>query len=339
MKKIFLSAMMLLMLALTATAQTGNVVLYTENGERFYAIMNGERMNNDPVTNLKVTDLNQPQYGLKIIFENKSLGEMNKNLYISLGEEAVYAIRLDKKGGYKLAIRSSVPVAQAAPPAPQQQVVIWGAPAPAPVVTSTTVAPVGTTTTVTEQTTTTTTTGTGTGMNTNVNTGTGENVSMNVTTDGFGLNISVNGTGMPTTTTGGTVTSGTMTTTTTTTTTTTGGTGGTVVTQPVVVAQPVAVAPCTQMMSTDFDRAKTSIKSKSFEDSKMTLAKQITSKNCLSAAQVRDIMQLFDFEATKLEYAKYAYDYCWEKNNYYQVNDAFEFESSIEELDAYIGTR
>ena len=50
-------------------------------------------------------------------------------------------------------------------------------------------------------------------------------------------------------------------------------------------------------------------------------------------------MQLFTFEASKLDYAKYAYDYCWEKNNYYQVNDAFEFESSIEELDAYIGTR
>jgi hypothetical protein len=93
------------------------------------------------------------------------------------------------------------------------------------------------------------------------------------------------------------------------------------------------------MMGSDFEKAKASIKSKSFEDSKMTLAKQITSKNCLSAAQVKSMMELFTFEASKLDYAKYAYDFCWEKNNYYQVNDAFEFESSIEELDAYIGQR
>jgi hypothetical protein len=323
MKKMLLAAFALL-LCVKLVAQNANVVLYTENGERFYAILNGIRMNDEPVTNLKVQDLNQPGYGLKVIFENKELGEMNKNMMVEAGSEAVYAIRLDKKGGYKLVFRSTVPIAQAAPPAPQQQIVYWGAPVVA------TTGTVSTGTTVTEQTTTTTTT-TGTGVNTN--TGTGESVSMNVTTDGFGLNINVSGTGT------GTVDNATLTgtsTTVTTTTTTTSGTGGTVITEPVYVPQP---APCTEMYSSDFEKAKASIESKSFEDSKMTLAKQITSKNCLSAAQVKSIMQLFSFEASKLDYAKYAYDYCWEKNNYYQVNDAFDFESSISELDAYIGTR
>ncbi len=59
----------------------------------------------------------------------------------------------------------------------------------------------------------------------------------------------------------------------------------------------------------------------------------------MSAAQVKDIMDLFTFEGSKLDYAKYAYEFCWEKNNYYMVNDAFEFESSISELDEYISTR
>lgn len=335
MKKILFTAFVLL-LCVKVVAQTSNAVLFTENGERFYVVLNGLRMNDEPVTNLKVQDLIHPNYALKVIFENASLGEMNKTLYLEAGSEVVYAIKLDKKGSYKLAIRSSTPIAQAPAPAPDQHVVYWGAPVSA--VTTTTGTGTGTvstgvTTTVTEQTTTTTTTGTG--MNTNVNTGTGDNVNMNVTTDGFGLNISVSGTGVGTTDQVGVT--GTSTTVTTTTTTTTSGTlndGGMVVTEPVY-----APAPCAQMMTTDYDKAKASINSKSFEDSKMTLAKQITSKNCLSATQVKGIMELFSFEQSKLDYAKYAYDYCWEKNNYYLVNDAFGFESSISELDAYIGTR
>jgi hypothetical protein len=334
MKKLLLAAFALLLCA-KVFAQNANVVLYTENGERFHAILNGLRMNDEPVTNLKVQDLNQPGYALKVIFENKTLGEMDKNMMVEAGNEAVYAIRLDKKGAYKLVYRSSVPLAQAPAPAPQQHVVVWGAPVQTGVVTTTgTTGTVGTSTTITEQTTMTTTT-TGTGMNTNVNSGTGENVNMNVTTDGFGLNISVSGTGTGTTTSGSTGVVGSSTTVTTTTTTTTSGDMG----GGVVYTEPVYAAPCTEMYRSDFDKAKESIRAKSFEDSKMTLAKQITSKNCLSASQVKDIMQLFDFEASKLEYAKYAYDYCWEKNNYYQVNDAFDFESSISELDAYISTR
>ena len=41
-------------------------------------------------------------------------------------------------------------------------------------------------------------------------------------------------------------------------------------------------------------------------------------------------------ESTKLEFAKYAYKRTYDIENYYKVNDAFTFESSIEELDAYI---
>ena len=79
-----------------------------------------------------------------------------------------------------------------------------------------------------------------------------------------------------------------------------------------------------------------SIDFEAFSDSRMTVAKQITKGNCLSADQVRDVTSLFDFESGKLEYAKFAYDYCYDQGNYYKVNDAFEFEMSIDELDEYI---
>ncbi|MCX7728498.1 MAG: DUF4476 domain-containing protein [Bacteroidia bacterium] len=48
-------------------------------------------------------------------------------------------------------------------------------------------------------------------------------------------------------------------------------------------------------------------------------------------------MKLFSFEETRLEFAKYAYSKVIDKENYYQVNDAFQFENSIEELNNSIG--
>ncbi len=99
----------------------------------------------------------------------------------------------------------------------------------------------------------------------------------------------------------------------------------------------VSSGPCSNLMgSGDFESAKKSIESKTFSDSRMIVAKQITKGNCLSAEQVRDVTSLFDFESGRLEYAKFAYDYCYDQGNYYKVNDAFEFEMSIDELDEHL---
>jgi hypothetical protein len=89
----------------------------------------------------------------------------------------------------------------------------------------------------------------------------------------------------------------------------------------------------------DFQMAKNSISSKSFEDDKLTIAKQVTGANCLLCSQIRQIMTLFSFEETRLEYAKFAYGYAFDQGNYYQLNDAFQFSSSISELDDYINGR
>ena len=85
-----------------------------------------------------------------------------------------------------------------------------------------------------------------------------------------------------------------------------------------------------------FSNAQRSVSSKDFEDSKLTVARQITGANCLTADQVRRIMGEFDFEDSKLEYAKFAYDKTYDIGNYYMLNDAFDFESSIDELNEYI---
>jgi Domain of unknown function (DUF4476) len=100
---------------------------------------------------------------------------------------------------------------------------------------------------------------------------------------------------------------------------------------------PPAQQGCVQpMMWNDYESAKKSISEKDFEDTKLTMAKQIVKANCMSAEQIRGIMKLFTFENNKLDFAKYAYDYCTDKGNYFKVNDAFTFDHSSQELNDYI---
>ena len=47
-------------------------------------------------------------------------------------------------------------------------------------------------------------------------------------------------------------------------------------------------------------------------------------------------MQLFNFESSRLEFAKFAYPYTFDQGNYYKLNDAFQFESSIDELNEFV---
>lgn len=90
----------------------------------------------------------------------------------------------------------------------------------------------------------------------------------------------------------------------------------------------------------EFSQIVETIKKQSFNNTQITLAKQIIkSKECFTSGQIKDLVNIFSFESSKLDIAKYAYDYCIDKNNYYVVNDAFDFSSSIDELSKYIQSR
>jgi hypothetical protein len=88
-----------------------------------------------------------------------------------------------------------------------------------------------------------------------------------------------------------------------------------------------------------YNAAKTSIVSKNFESTKLAVARQIFSNYCLLAADVRDIMGLFAFESSRLEFAKFAYPLTYDAQNYFIVNDGFTFESSIDNLQQFIQQR
>jgi hypothetical protein len=93
-----------------------------------------------------------------------------------------------------------------------------------------------------------------------------------------------------------------------------------------------------EMSSTDFNRAKQTLRNEVFENTRVDLAKQIINTNLFTTQQVKELMTLFTFEDSKVDVAKYAYRYTIDKNNYYLVNDTFTFSSSKEELARYIRT-
>ncbi|MBQ7490964.1 MAG: DUF4476 domain-containing protein [Bacteroidales bacterium] len=89
----------------------------------------------------------------------------------------------------------------------------------------------------------------------------------------------------------------------------------------------------------DFREIKDLIRSETFEDSKLTVAKQATLSELLTVDQLAEIAALFTFEDTKLEYLKFAYDFCFDRNKYYKLNNVFTYSSSIDELNEYIRGR
>jgi hypothetical protein len=86
----------------------------------------------------------------------------------------------------------------------------------------------------------------------------------------------------------------------------------------------------------EFGSISSAICNRTFESDKLLVAKQAIGGKLLSADQVRRIMGLFTFESSKLEFAKWAYRNTWDPQNYYVVNDAFTFSSSIRDLDEFI---
>lgn len=295
--------LLVLLFSIGVKSQNANLVFFSENGEHFSVVMNGMLQNLQPETNIKVVDLPAPSYKVKIIFEDKILGEINKTIYVNPGSETTYAIKNLKKKGYALRLMNTYAILPEPRIVDGQMVTGYN---PQGVSAS-----AGSSTSIVNTTT----------INNNITisaNGVGNNVNVVNTNDNIGNQTATSGTGM--------------------------GVGN----------LPAGVSPgmpptgyvmpgydglygCAYPMSPgDFEAAKASIKSKSFEDSKLTIAKQIIQTNCLLSAQVREIMLLFNFEDTRLDLAKFAYSYTLDLGNYYKLNDAFTFESSIDELNRYI---
>ena len=325
-----------------AMAQANNVVVFSQDGYKFTLIINGLRQNEKPETNVKVTGLIASQYKAKVIFEDTKMPALDQNLFLSdggnevHGKEFTYSIQANKKGEMKLRPQSMADIPNTT--APDQVVYVFNP-------TGNATQAGGTTTTIS-----TTTTTTGTGMSagnpsgtvsTTVNDGTGGTTSTTTTTtstgNGAAVNMNVGGLGVNINVTdnmGGMATTSTTTTTTSTTSSSsTSSTGGTMDNSASTNNSNTCYFP---MSSSEFATAKNSVEAQSFSEEKMKVAKQILNSNCMSTAQVKDIMSEFSMDDEKVEWAEFAYGKTTDPNNFYQLNDGFSFSTSVDKLNSYI---
>lgn len=86
----------------------------------------------------------------------------------------------------------------------------------------------------------------------------------------------------------------------------------------------------------DFNEAVRVINDENFDERRLKVAKQIVATNPMSAKQIAQVCTLFSFEANRLDFAKYAYHHCVDKNRYFVIYGVFNFEASKDELYKYI---
>lgn len=90
------------------------------------------------------------------------------------------------------------------------------------------------------------------------------------------------------------------------------------------------------MDARSFDKMIQTLKNESFENSRVSIAKQAISGNYFTTDQLKQVLNLFVFESYKLDVAKYAYKFCIDRGNYYTLADSFTFSTSKDELMKYI---
>lgn len=310
---------------------TANLILFTENGEPFFAYVNNVKQNQTAAGNVKITDMTAEYVNLKIEFADPSLGSFSRNLSLMFGHEFTAQIRMNNKGKYVIRPFSQpVPIASAPSLHDDVPVIIYHEEpyvdvphTESVIIHSEKPVPPSTTISYTEK----------------VETTPG-NTQVDVIMPGIQMNVNIDEN-----------TNHTQITTTTTTTTTTTLPSRPVIYEPLFIEETVveeSLIPgyngpigCGGYLMSDqpFKAALQSISSKTFEGDRMTMAKQICRNQCLTTTQVKEIMELFTFETTKLDWAKLAYDHTYDIGNYWMLNDGFTFSSSISELDQFIQSK
>jgi hypothetical protein len=305
MKKIYLIvAFMIPVISFAQMQATGNLTVFSEDGDKFYLVLNGEKQNDIAQSNIRIEELPQPYYSAKILFADSTIAPiMKKNLMITDADgkmmDVTYRIRKDKSNKAKLNAYSAIEVQQDFNPPSGMYVRRCGQ------------SNSGNQNGGYSQTTTTT-------SNTNV---------LGATVNAPGLNVSINISDpidMHTSTT----------TTTTTTSSSNSNSNSNQNTQ-----NNTSNSNCNgwPMKAADFSAAKKTITDGSFDETKLSTAKSIAASNCLSSDQVVQVCNLFSFEETKLAFAKFAFKYTTDPKNYFKVNNVFSFSTSKEELNQFIG--
>lgn len=325
--------------ALSSFAQVppSNLTFFSENGERFILIMNGLRYNAESATNIRITDLPPGGYKVKAILEDESLGQATTTITLDPALERTFNIRAKKKTMVGTTLKKmGNQVARdlnmsnrdtTTNPDKEIYVIRWVSDVNLSGYVHNNEAQTGSQESRNQQIQQNNTqqTNQSTSVVNSTNTGTTSvNMQVNDPDGSVHINMSVSAPDLiiteQTTTVTNTQTSATI-------------------AQQDHYVMPGYSGPigCPwPMKNNDFNAAKNSIKKSSFEEDKLNTAKQVVRANCITTEQVKELMKLMSFEESKLDFAKFAYSRTYDPGNYFIVNEAFTFSSSVEQLSEFI---
>ena len=318
MKKLLLLLFLSLIIQLKGYSQViNNLVVFSNDGEIFTLILNGERQNQMPDSRVKVVGLTLKVYKVTILFENKNLKTHNTTLtFFSTDKECVFTLNKHGKK-HTMDYVTDSPINQQNTTTVNTTTVSPNTSYSNTTTTHPTITP--TTTYSTTQTTTTNTT-TNTSSNNNGNQdlavktklGTFEidnngvkinshNINMGVDEKNKKVNSSVN-----------------------------------ILGDNISLNKSLKTGCQSPMSGLDFDESKKNVIAQTSDSTRMIAAEKIINVNCMLTDQLKEIMVLFTTDLNKLHFAKKAYSHTSDLSNYGKLEDTFTSDEGKKDLHNFI---
>lgn len=269
-----------------------NVVVFSEDGEKFILFINGIQQNNEPQANVQANNLTSQVANLRLEFTNLAYPVLKQNLYAEPGFEHTMRVKKTKKKSVKLQYFGKTPLNS-----------------------TSTATPVNTTQfNVAEE-----SSQTNSATPTNNNSQSAENsvnvVEINAGENSAIINVIHSGNSNPKFPNQNS-------------------------TMPVEIEASNNSSGCvTPMNMASFESFKKLVQEKPFSETKLSTAKAGTKNACLTSEQIKSICDLFMVDNDKLEYAKFAYPYCFNKTNYVNVSKSFKFTNTTKEFNSFLETQ
>lgn len=102
---------------------------------------------------------------------------------------------------------------------------------------------------------------------------------------------------------------------------------------------PPPVVPVKPVSNADVDAMVTRMKGQTFDSDRLALGKVIVASSYLTASQITRLAETIDYSSSQVEFLKYAYRYCIDKQNYYTTVDILTFSSDKKKVMDYIATQ
>jgi hypothetical protein len=312
-KYLFLLSAILCILSEVPAQINNNLVIFCNDGEKFTLILNGQKYNEIPATSVKVTGLNFKQYQTKVIFENNKLKDLNTTItFYGTGLECLFGLSRKNKKEYQIDKDGNCIKIDPEP--------------------------------VSDKTSDTNIDNTNTNINTNTNTNTDNtttyttspntstNNSNNIAIKAGNLNIGLNDKGgIKVGTKDGDINLNSK------------DKSGNIVIDDgkdgIIINKVAKIGCASPMSSTEFEVIKKNISSQSSDTNKVMVANALLDNNCFMTSQVKEIMQQFPDDKSKLEFAKNAYPHTNDLGNYYQLKSTFKEEENKKELQKFISSQ